>query len=111
MARGSARDKESTPALARFVEELSTVPRFFIVGWFVGLLAPVAAVAGIVGGIYFFTRKVPFVKGIEEHEHGRRLVIELVEPDEARMLLRKSGEAARAFGDEIRNELEGETEQ
>jgi hypothetical protein len=111
MSRGSARDKESTPALARYVEELTTVPRHFIVGWLVGLLAPVAALAGIVAGVYFFTKKVPFISGIEEQEHGRRLVIDLVEPDEARMLLRKGGEAARAFGDEIRNELEGETEQ
>jgi hypothetical protein len=111
MARGSARDKESTPALARYVEELATVPRHFLVGWLVGVLAPVAALAGIVGGIYFFTRKLPFVSGIEEQEHGRRLVIELVEPDEARVLLRKGGEAARAFGDEIRNELEGQTEE
>ncbi len=111
MSRGSARDKESTPALARYVEELTTVPRHFFVGWLVGLLAPVAALAGIVAGVYFFTKKVPFISGIEEQEHGRRLVIDLVEPDEARMLLRKGGEAARAFGDEIRNELEGETEQ
>ncbi len=111
MARGSAKDKESTPALARYVEELTTVPRHFVVGWLVGLLAPVAALAGIVGGIYFLTRRLPFVSGIEEQEHGRRLVIELVEPDEARDLLRKGGEAARAFGDDIRNELEGQAEE
>jgi hypothetical protein len=111
MARRSMREKESTPALARYVEELTAVPRHFFLGWLAGLLAPVAALAGIVAGVYFLTRKVPFVSEIEEQEDGRRLVIKLVEPGEARVLLRRSGEAARAFGDEIRSELEKEVEQ
>ncbi len=111
MPRGNVREKESIPALARYVEELTAVPRHFILGWLAGLLAPVAALAGIVAGVYFFTRKVPFVSGIEEQEDGRRLVIKLVAPDEARVLLRRGGEAARAFGDEIRSELQEEIEQ
>jgi hypothetical protein len=111
MAKGDERKKEATPALVRFVDELTAVPRHFLLGWLVGILAPVAALAGIVAGVYFFTRKVPFVSGIEEQEDGRHLIIKLLEPDEARGLLSRGGEAARAFGDEIRSELESSIEQ
>jgi hypothetical protein len=110
MAGFSIGKKRSAPALAQFVEDLTGIPRYLLLGWFAGALVPVAALMGIMGGVYFLTRKLPFVSGVEEEGDRRRLVIELVEPDEARDLLRRSGEAVRAFGDEVRSELEGETE-
>jgi hypothetical protein len=110
MAGFSTGKKRSAPALAQFVDDLTAMPRHLLLGWFAGALVPVAALVGIMGGIYFLTRKLPFVSGVEEKDNRRRLVIELVEPEEARDLLRRSGEAARAFGDEVRGELEGETE-
>lgn len=103
--------KKSAPALAQFVDDLTAVPRHLLLGWFAGALVPVAALVGIMGGVYFLTRKLPFVSAVEERDNRRRLVIELVDPDEARDLLRRSGEAVRAFGDEVRSELEGEIEQ
>jgi hypothetical protein len=111
MARGNKMKTNSTPALARFVDDLTAIPRTLLLGWFAGVLVPVAALAGIVATVYFLTQKVPFVSSIEEEDDGRRIIVKLVEPEEARGLLRKGGEAARAFGDEIRNELEGEIEQ
>jgi hypothetical protein len=111
MAGFSVGRKRSSPALAQFVEDLTAIPRHLLLGWLAGALVPVAALMGIMGGIYFLTRKLPFVSGVEEKGDRRRLVIELVEPDEARDVLRRSGEAVRAFGDEVRSELEGEIEQ
>jgi hypothetical protein len=111
MARGDKRETSSTPALVRFVDELTAIPRTLVLGWFAGVLVPVAAVAGIVASIYFLTQKVPFFSAIEEDDDGRRIIVRLVEPEEAGSLLRKGGEAARAFGDEIRSELEGPLEE
>jgi hypothetical protein len=111
MAGFSIGKKRPGTALAQFVEDLTAIPRHLLVGWLAGALVPVAALVGIMGGIYFLTRKLPFVSGVEEKGDRRRLVIELVEPDEARDVLRRSGEAVRSFGDEVRSELEAETEQ
>jgi hypothetical protein len=111
MARFSLGSKRSAPAVAQFAEDLTAIPRHLLLGWFAGALVPVAAVAGIMAVVYSLTRKLPFVSQVEQEDDRRRLVIELVEPDEARDLLRRSGEAVRAFGDEVRSELEGEIEQ
>jgi hypothetical protein len=87
------------------------IPRTLLLGWLAGVLVPVTALGGIVASVYFLTQKVPFVSAIEEGDDGRRIIVKLVEPGEARGLLRRGGEAARAFGDEIRSELEREVEQ
>lgn len=91
-----------------YMDELMAVPLNLLFGWIVGLLVPVTTLAGIVAGIYFFTRQIPFITQIEEEGGERRLVVELVEPEEARGLFQRGREAARAFGEEIRTELESE---
>lgn len=91
-----------------YIDELMGVPRDFAFGWLAGMLIPLATVCGIVGGIYLLTRKVPFITDIGEDDGERRLIVRLVEPEEARGLFQKGREAAQAFGDEIRSELEGE---
>lgn len=98
----------SPPDVSSYVDELMSIPRNFVVGLVAGLLVPVAAIAGIVAGIYAFTQKVPFITDAEEYDGERRLILRLVEPEEARGLFQRGREAARAFGDEIRSELEGE---
>ncbi len=98
----------SSPDVSSYVDELMSIPRNFMFGLFAGVLVPVAAVAGIVAGIYAFTQKVPFVTDIEEHDGERRLILRLVEPEEARGLFQRGRQAAQAFGDEIRSELERE---
>jgi hypothetical protein len=82
------------------------VPRSFALGWLAGLLVPVAVLAGTVAGIYVFTQKVPIVAQIDEEDGERRLIVRLVETDEARGLLQRGSDAAKAFGDEIRSEFE-----
>ncbi len=98
----------SAPDFPSFMDELMAVPRNFVFGLLTGLLVPVATIAGIVAGIYLFTKKVPFVTEIREEDEERHLVVKLVEPGEARNLLQRGSEAVQAFGDEVRAELQGE---
>ena len=107
MAGGSKWRKGSLAGWARPLDDLMAVPRSFVLGWLAGLLVPVAGLAGIVAGIYVFTRKVPIVAQIDEEDGERRLIVRLVEVDEARGLLQKGSDAAKAFGDEIRSEFGG----
>lgn len=106
MARRTARKKVSLVGFSSIVDEVMALPRSFAFGLLAGLLVPAAALAGIVGGIYLFTKKVPFVTEIVEEGDDRHLIVKLVDPDEARGLFQKGREAAEAFGEEIRVELE-----
>jgi hypothetical protein len=108
MARKTGWKKVSPPDFSSFTDELVAVPRNFVLGLFTGLLFPVAAIAGVVVGIYLFTRKVPFVTEIREADDERHLIVKLVEPEEARNLFQRGREAVQAFGDEISGEFEGE---
>jgi hypothetical protein len=107
---GKARKQMPLPAFPFFMEEFMAVPRNFVFGVLTGLLLPLAAIVGVVAGIYLFTKKVPFIAEIEEEDEARRLIVKLVEPEEARSLFQKGREAAQAFGDEVKAELEGEQE-
>lgn len=108
MSRKRAWNKMSPPDVGSYMDELMSVPRSFAFGWLAGMLLPVAAIGGIVAGIYLLTKKVPFIADIEEDDGERRLIVKLVDPEEARGLLQRGSEAAQAFGDEIRSEFEGE---
>jgi len=59
----------------------------FLSGFFLGLIAPVAAISAVVVGIRFLTGQVPFLGGISEDEEGaRQLSLVLVSPDQAKEL-------------------------
>lgn len=106
MAKWRAGRKAFPVDLTSFLDELLGVPRSFLFGWLAGMFVPVVSLAGIVSGIYFLTRKVPFVTEVVGIEDRRRLVVELVEPAEARALLRRGRDALRTFRDEVRAETE-----
>lgn len=108
MARKTAWRKMSPLDFSSLMDEVMAVPRNFVFGLLTGLLVPVATIAGLVAGVYLFTKKVPFITEIREEEGGRHLVVRLVEPEEARRLFQRGREAIQAFGDEIRVELGGE---
>ena len=82
----TTRNDVSLPELgARFA--LFAIPCGLLSGFLVGLLAPIAAIAGMVAGIRLATGKVPFLGHIWESEDGERhLSIKLVSPDEAQEL-------------------------
>jgi len=73
-------NRKSVGVLGNFL----AIPFSFITGCLVGLLAPVAALAAIVGGIYLLTRKVPFLSHTwPDDEGGQHLSLKLMPPDQA----------------------------
>jgi hypothetical protein len=108
MAGGTLRSKASPVHFSSFVDELTAVPRNFLLGWLMGMLVPLVGLAATVAGVYLYTNKVPFVTGVDEEDGQRRLTVALVEPKQAQERLRQGREALVAFGDEVRGELETE---
>ncbi|MFC2031087.1 hypothetical protein ACFLWA_10200 [Chloroflexota bacterium] len=88
----------SAPVLGALIAALA-ISGNFLSGFLVGLLAPVAAIAGIVAGIRLATGKVPFLGHTWESEDGERhLSLKLVSPDEAQELY---AEHKERLGDEL----------
>jgi hypothetical protein len=64
------------------VYNVFAIPFNFVMGFVVGLLAPVAAIAAVVAGVRLLTGRVPFLSlAQDEGEEERHLALELVEPD------------------------------
>lgn len=99
--------------LSSLVGEALRVPRAFTLGIAVGVATPIIAIAGIIGGVYLFTSKVPFLSDIVEGEEERSLIIKLMEPEEAKAaLVQRKDEIVSLFEDvktKIRTSVE-ETE-
>jgi hypothetical protein len=77
---------KSFPVLCSLSSVLS-LPFNFLLGFVVGLLAPVAAIAAMVAGVRFLTNRLPFLSLQEFDEQGeRRMSLELVPAEEARDL-------------------------
>jgi hypothetical protein len=64
-----------------------SIPFNFLIGFLVGLIAPVAAIAAMVFGVRFLTGRLPFLNLEQFEEDGeRRMSLELVPAEEARDL-------------------------
>lgn len=72
------------------VYELTLLPRHFGCGLFIGLLAPVLALAALVGGIYLATRRILFVRPADQA--GGPLTPRLMDPSEVRAVVKERGE-------------------
>lgn len=71
--------------VAGMVFNLFAIPLNFFVGFVVGLVAPVAAIAAMVFGVRFLTGKLPFLSlKREEAPEARRLTVELVPTEQAK---------------------------
>ncbi|MBU0495068.1 MAG: hypothetical protein KKA73_04230 [Chloroflexi bacterium] len=73
----------------------------FYLGIMVGVGLPVLALAGIVGGIYLWTRKIPFLADIEEQDGERRLILTLMEPAQVQAAYRQRQAELRALRERI----------
>jgi hypothetical protein len=59
------------------------IPCNWVMGFIVGLVAPVAAIAAMIAGIRLFTGKVPFLGQVwDTEEGGRQLAFKLVPPEQ-----------------------------
>lgn len=75
----------SFPVLGAVVEVFAILGNL-LSGFFLGLIAPVAAIAAIVAGIRFLTGQVPFLGGFAVDEEGaRQLSLRLMSPEQARV--------------------------
>jgi hypothetical protein len=80
----SDRRDTAFPVLSTLIDILA-IPWNFLSGYFLGLLAPVAAIAAVVAGIRFLTGQVPFLGDVSESEEGtRRLSLVLMPPEQAK---------------------------
>jgi hypothetical protein len=68
------------------IYSIVAIPYNFFIGFVVGVAAPVAVIAAMVLGVRFLTGKMPFLKLSDEEDDERRLLLELVEQDEAQAL-------------------------
>ena len=67
--------------------DVLAIPCNFLIGFVVGLAAPVAVIAAMVAGVRFLTGRMPFLRLSEDPEaNERRLSLELVPTDEVEEL-------------------------
>jgi hypothetical protein len=72
----------SFPVFA-LVYNIFAIPYLFVIGFVVGVLAPLAAIAGMVAGVRFLTGRFPFLSLItDEEDDERALTLALVPPEE-----------------------------
>jgi hypothetical protein len=92
---------------------LLSVPINFFGGLIVGLTAPLVAVAGIVGGVYLFTKKVLSISQVtaDEATGERSLTLQLMAPDEAKAAFEARLAELEEVWVKVKSELEEMTRQ
>jgi hypothetical protein len=117
--RTVTKPKESEFPAVSIVYNIFAVPYNFLLGFIVGVGAPVAAVAAMVAGVRLVTGKVPFLGHTYEDEEGRHLSFKLVAPEQAKELFTEHKERIdddlsnmqaeiKAMLEEARSETSGE---
>jgi hypothetical protein len=65
------------------VYNIFAIPYLFVVGFVVGVIAPLAAIAGMVAGVRFLTGRFPFFSlTADDQDEERRVTLSLVAPEE-----------------------------
>ncbi len=102
--------KEGPFQVLGLISGIVAIPYNFFVGFVLGLAAPVAVIAAMVFGVRFLTGKMPFLTLSGEEEPERRLLLDLVEQDEAQTLFEAEKEKVmtelRSFQEEMKALLE-----
>ena len=81
------------------------IPYNFFLGFVLGVAAPVAAIAAMVLGVRFLTGKLGFLKLSGEEDEQRRLLLELVEEDQAQDLFEVEKEKVMSDLGSFRDEM------
>jgi F0F1-type ATP synthase membrane subunit b/b' len=92
--------RSKKPALgAGLIVDILAIPGNFVSGFLTGLVAPIAAIAGMVALMRLLTGKVPYLSNVLEGDAGERgLAFELVEPEQVKELFEEQKEQ---YGGEI----------
>jgi hypothetical protein len=92
------RNEKTVLGLGTFFD-IVAIPTNFLSGYITGLVAPIAAIAGMVALIRLLTGKVPYLGHIFEDEQGERhLSFKLVAPEQVKELFEEQKEQ---YGGEI----------
>jgi hypothetical protein len=90
---------EGSFSMASLLVDVFAIPSNFLLGFAVGLAAPVAAIAAMVAGVRLVTGKVPFLSHTwDDEEGGRHLSFKLVSPDQVGTLF---AEQKKTIGDDL----------
>jgi hypothetical protein len=101
----------SFPAFS-IIYNVFAVPWNFLIGFVVGLAAPVAAIAAMVAGVRFLTGRMPFLRLSEDQEGAeRRLSVELVSSDEVEELFAVEKEKVMDELGSLRDQIKGMVEE
>lgn len=103
--------KEGSFQVLGLISGIVAIPYNFFVGFILGLAAPVAAIAAMVFGVRFLTGKMPFLRLSGEEEPERRLLLDLVEQDQAQTLFEAEKEKIMAELGSFREEMKALLEQ
>ena len=109
-----SREKDKARFLLRpILGELLSVPLNFLGGLVIGLTAPLITVAGVLGGVYLFTKKVPFVSQVDTDDTTgeRSLTLRLMPAGEAKAALEARQAELREALTRVKTELAGITRQ
>ena len=87
------------------IYSIVAIPYNFFIGFVVGVAAPVAAIAAMVLGVRFLTGKMPFLTLSDEEDEERRLLLELVEEDQAQELFEAEKEKIMSDLGSFRDEM------
>jgi hypothetical protein len=100
----------SSSSVFGLVYDIVAIPYNFFVGFVLGLAAPVAAIAAMVFGVRLLTGKMPFLRLSDGEEPERRLLLDLVEQDQAQVMFEGEKEKVmtelRSFLEEIKGLVE-----
>jgi hypothetical protein len=92
------RNEKTVLGLGTFFD-IVAIPTNFLSGFITGLVAPIAAIAGMVALTRLLTGKVPYLGHIFEDEQGERhLSLKLVAPEQVKELFE---EQKKQYGGEI----------
>lgn len=113
MPTSAKKSKKKKGTRRSILGSLLSVPINFLGGLIVGLTAPLVAVAGIVGGVYLFTKKVPSISQVtaDEATGERSLTLKLMAPDEAKAAFEARLAELEEVWVKVKSELEEMTRQ
>jgi hypothetical protein len=106
-----SQNKNQAFPLGSILYNLFAIPCNLIIGFVIGVTAPVVAIAAMVAGIRLITGKVPFPTPIQGEGDERRLSLELVPPEQASELFSEQKEKIGADFGKLQAEIKAMVEE
>jgi hypothetical protein len=102
--------REQASGLLSLLYNIIAIPYNLLSGFVIGSIVPVAAIAGIVGGIRLLTGKMPYLTATDV-DGDRRVCINLMTPEGARDAFARDKEEIGGQIERMRSEIQAIIEQ